>query len=133
MSQENVDVVREAWRAYEVGDFGRALDCFAEEWVGEDYPNLPDQRTYKGRAGVRERERRFRKTWKDMAFVPVEFIDAGEDLVLAVVEVRGHGRGSDVPVETRAAFVYELRDGRIVRDRLFRTKTQALEAAGLRE
>jgi ketosteroid isomerase-like protein len=133
MSRENVEVVREAWSAYAADDFDRSLECFAQEWVGEDPPNLPDHGTYNGREGVRERERRFREIWGDLTWEPVEFIDAGDDVVVAVVVMRGHGRGSDVPVEAPGAFVYEVRDGRIVRDRPFGTKSEALEAAGLPE
>jgi ketosteroid isomerase-like protein len=49
-----------------------------------------------------------------------------------VIAVRGHGRGSDAPFEAVGAFVYEVRDGKIVRDRPFTSRSQALEAAGLR-
>ncbi len=36
-------------------------------------------------------------------------------------------------LDFRPAFVYEVRDGKIVRDRPFMSKSQALEAAGLSE
>jgi ketosteroid isomerase-like protein len=133
MSRENVQVVREALSAYIAGDFARALECYAEDWVGEDIPDLPGHATYQGRAGVRERERRFREIWGDLAWEPVEFINAGDDVVVAVVAMHGHGRGSDIPMDVLAAFVYEVRDDKIVRDRPFRSRSQALEAAGLRE
>jgi ketosteroid isomerase-like protein len=134
MSQENVDVVRSSWRAYTDEGIDAAAEYFADDCVSEDVPDLPDRATYRGREGVRERERHFRETWGDWAWEPVEFIDAGDDVVVAVVAMRARGRGSGAPVELEAAaFVYELRDGRIVRDRAFTSRRQALEAAGLSE
>jgi ketosteroid isomerase-like protein len=63
MSQENVTVVQRMLDAYTRGDADGALSCFAEHWVGEDVPDLPDHATYRGREGVLERERHFRETW----------------------------------------------------------------------
>jgi ketosteroid isomerase-like protein len=113
MSGQNVDIVRDARSAYMAGDFERSLRCFAEDWVGGDFPGLPDQATtYRGREGVRASERRLREIWRELAFEPVEFIDAGDDIVVAVVELSGHASGGDVPITAPAAFLYELRDAK---------------------
>jgi ketosteroid isomerase-like protein len=64
---------------------------------------------------------------------PVEFIDAGAGVVVAVIAMAGSGRGSGAPMDAPAAFVYEMRDGKVVRDRAFSSRSQALEAAGLSE
>jgi ketosteroid isomerase-like protein len=53
--------------------------------------------------------------------------------VVAVIAMHGRGKGSGAPFDLLPYFVYEVRDGRIVRDRAFTSKAQALEAAGLRE
>ena len=63
----------------------------------------------------------------------MELIDAGDDVVVAAVVMRARGKGSGTPVELQAAFVYEIRDGTIVRDRAFTSRSQALEAVGLSE
>jgi ketosteroid isomerase-like protein len=65
-------------------------------------------------------------------FEPAEFIDAGSEVVV-VATMHGHGDVSDAPMRTTFAFVYEVRDGMIVRDRAFTSRYQALEAAGLAE
>jgi ketosteroid isomerase-like protein len=133
MSKENVEVVRRAWKAYNEKGIEAVGEYFADDCVSEDVPDLPDRATYRGKAGAQERERHFRETWGDWAWEPEEFIDAGDDVVVAMVVMRAHGRGSGAPVEVPAAFVYELRDGRIVRDRAFTSRSQAIEAAGLSE
>ena len=46
---------------------------------------------------------------------------------------RGHGRLSGVAVDGRVFEVHTFRDGQCVRKVDFRTRSEALEAAGLRE
>jgi ketosteroid isomerase-like protein len=135
MSQENVEIVREAWKLYMAhGSIVDAvLDYFAEDCVFEDFPDLPDPGTYVGKVGLRERDRHFAEIWGDYVIEPVEFIDGGGDLVVVRVTIRGHGKSSGAPVDAPTAFVYEIRDGKVIRDRAFRSKSQALEAAGLSE
>ncbi len=133
MSQENVEIVREAWKAYDGRGIDGYLDYVAEDCVCEDFPELPDRATYTGREGQRERYWHFVGIWGEFVMDPVEFIDAGDDVVVAVVAMTGRGEGSGAPLDAPAVFVYELRDGLVVRDRPFTSRSQALEAAGLRE
>jgi ketosteroid isomerase-like protein len=133
MSEENVDVVRRMYEALDRHDGDAALSCFAEDCVCEDAPGVPDHTTYRGGQGVRRRERRFRETWGDLAWAPLQFIDAEDDQVVAVVAMHAHGRASDIPVDFPAVFLYEVRDGLIVRDRPYWSKSQAFDAAGLSE
>jgi hypothetical protein len=50
------------------------------------------------------------------------------------MQVSGVGAGSGASVESPVFFyVLEIRDGQIVRARMFPTEEEALEAAGLRE
>ena len=134
MSQENVELVRGAFAAYiDHGGVDAVLDYYAEDCVVEDFPEMPDRATYAGKEGVRERDRHFGEIWGDWVLDPVELIDGGDDVVIAVVAMTGRGRGSGAPLDAVAVFVVELRDGKIVRDRAFTSKAEALEAVGLRE
>ena len=126
-------MVRKAWKVYSDRGIEAALEYFAEDCVLEDFPELPDRATYEGRTGFLDRNRQFADTWGDWVIEPVQFIDAGDGVVVVVTEMHGSGRGSGVPMDAPAAFVYEVRDGMIVRDRAFSSRSQALEAAGLRE
>ena len=133
MSQENVEIVRQGWQAFSDGGIDATLVYYAEDCVSEDFPELPDRATYEGRKGLRDRNRQFADSWGDLVIEPVEFIDGSDDVVVAVVAIRGSGKGSGAPLDAPAAFVYELRDGKIVRDRPFTSRNQTLEAAGLSE
>ena len=58
-------------------------------------------------------------------------IDAGDKRVVGLPRFRAKGRGSAVPVEVPWAMVATLRNGRIVTSRVFLSRDDALEAAGL--
>ena len=133
MSQENVEIVRRAWPAYVSGGVEATFDFWTEDCVFEEFPEMPESAVYVGRDRLSEAAEHFTEMWSDLEFEPVEFIDAGENLVIAVVAYRGRGVASGAPLDALASWLYEMRDGRVSRARSFTTKQQALEAAGLRE
>ncbi len=133
MSQENVEIVRLLWKVWSERGVDAAQHYFAEDCVVEGFPEAPDFEIVHGWQGLRERERIFFDAWVDLALEPVEFIEAGSNAVVAVIAVSGRGAGSAASLDAHISFVYELRDGRVVRDQAFTSRSQALEAAGLRE
>ena len=133
MSQEHVDVVRQAWRAYAEGGLEAELAFHAPDAVYEDLPEMADRASYRGPEGFIERNRQWRESWEEFHSWPLEFIDAGDGFVLVPVATTLRGKGSRVPIESGHTWAYEVRDGKIVGDRAFRTKAEALEAFGLRE
>lgn len=124
--------MRRAWQTYVEQGLDHALDYFAEDCEIEDFPEMVDRATYVGRDGIRERTGHFEEAWGNFAMDPVEFIDAGPTQVIAVVALTVEGAESRTPLDGLAAFVYELKEGKIVRDRAFRSKSEAMRAAGLR-
>ncbi len=133
MAQENVEFVARVWKIVAREGPEAVLDHFAEDCVMEDFPELPDHAVYLGKAGVREIDRHFRDMWGEFVQEPIEFVDAGDDLVFGVVAMRGQGKASGAPLDAKAFWVHELRDGKVARMRAFTTRAQALEAAGLQE
>jgi ketosteroid isomerase-like protein len=73
---------------------------------------------------------RWDSTWKELETVPEEYVDAG-DAVLVTVHYVARGAGSGIEYEERLFDVYSFSDGMCVRKREFRTRPEALEAAGL--
>jgi ketosteroid isomerase-like protein len=133
MSEENVEVVRRAWQAFISGGVEATLEGWTEDCVFEEFPEMPESAVYVGRDRLSEAVEHFTEMWSDLVWEPLEFIDAGENLVIAVVRYRGRGRASGAPLDALASWLYEMRDGRVSRARAFTTKQQALEAAGLPE
>jgi ketosteroid isomerase-like protein len=132
MSRQNVEIARRAWTAFGEDGWDAAERYFAEDCRVEDFPEMADRAAYEGRPGLRERDAHFRESWGDFAIEPVEFVDAGGDVVVVLYALRVSGAGSGAQLDTHGAFVYEVRDGMIVRDRAFTSKSQALVAAGVR-
>jgi len=131
VSQENVEVAREFWAAYKNGGIEATSCYYALDAVVEDIPELPDGRTYVGFDGARERYWHFVRVWGDFSIEPVEFIDAGGDSVVVAAAMVGSAPGSGLPLDAPAVFVWEVRDQKIVRDRVFISKQAALKAVGL--
>ena len=71
-------------------------------------------------------------TWELWHSEITELIDAG-DRVVAIGRAHGRGRGTGGPVEAGIHNVFTLRDCRVVRSCIFKTKSEALEAVRLSE
>jgi uncharacterized protein len=135
MSEENVEIVRGVYDAWQRGDFEAALEPFHEdvEWFGPpDISRAGGGGVERGHEGVRRSVGRWMGTWVAHRFELRELIDFGAE-VLAEGWQQGRGRGSGVEVSEEIFSVWTLQAGKIVRQRMFRDRAQALAAAGLRE
>jgi uncharacterized protein YuzE len=59
-----------------------------------------------------------------------EFIDVDENRFIMGITFGGRARHTAIPVELHPFHVFTLRDGRILRWQIFRTREEALEAVG---
>jgi ketosteroid isomerase-like protein len=73
-----------------------------------------------------------REQWASMRLEPQDFFDAGDKVVVSIRLV-GVGRESGGETTANAAHVWTFRGGKIVRQTVFQTLDEALEAAGLSE
>ena len=87
---------------------------------------------YEGHEGSRRFFAEIDEVWDDFRAEPLEFIDAGENVVVAHM-VRGRGKESGVEVELPSTSVYTVHDGLVTAIHMYRDHGRALEAAGLRE
>ena len=129
MSQENVEIVRRCGEAFDRGDFEGSLADLDPD-IDYDLRHFPDGQVYHGHDGVREAFRRWLGTWENYRQERDEFIDAGDEVVVAVRE-HGRGKGSGVKLERPTFGVWTLRTGKVVRIRFFATRSDALKAVGL--
>jgi ketosteroid isomerase-like protein len=133
MSQENVETCKRAFVALERLDIDAALTFVDPEIVFQSaIVSGADGGTYRGHDGLRKWAAESDAAFEELRTVPQEFRDLGDD-VLILAHITARGRGSGAPVESPAAFVCTLRDGRIVRAKGFLNWAEALEAAGLAE
>ena len=134
MSQENVEIVRDAAAAFNRGD----LDAWLEYWTDDiDYRAvegaLDDRGPMHGKDAVQAYFQDWLDTFDDLKAEPLELIDAADEQVVTVLRFGGRAKLSGVEADLTFAVVYTLRDGKVARGREYWTKEQALEAAGLRE
>jgi ketosteroid isomerase-like protein len=128
MSQENVEIVRRGFEAYERGDIAAMRESMHPELV--TYRADPDGATYHGPDGLLEAIAEWVEDFDEFTATAAEFIDSG-DQVVARVHQKAVGAQSGAPIEGDFWFVYTLRDETVVRLDMFASRAQAFEAAGL--
>jgi ketosteroid isomerase-like protein len=129
MSEENIARVKELNAAFNRGDLEACAACYDERAEVADLGNAPD---LPPRVLGREAIRSVMQTWLD-AFdefrADIEEYRAVGDHVICRAHWHGRGRGGGVTVDLRAADLYELRAGLIVRATLGYPNTAAALAA----
>jgi hypothetical protein len=93
----------------------------------------PDQdAVFYGHDGYRRLWRTWLDAFEDLRYEPEEVLDLG-DMYLVTAQMRGHGSGSGVPVGLQLFQLFNLRRGLVAWQQDFGNRSEALEAAGLRE
>ena len=103
MSQENVEIVRRGWEAYERGDLSTALADISPDVVTHLPP--PINEIYHGPEGTLQSLLDWAEGFDELVIAPQEYIDAGDQVVVRTRQ-RGHGADSGVPVEGEFWYVY---------------------------
>jgi ketosteroid isomerase-like protein len=139
MTEENVEVVRRVYEAAARRDSAAVLALYDSE-VELDGSRLgvvglagEGGGIYRGHEGLRRFFREWHEAWEQIEYDYDELIDAGSDQVISVVTRHGRGRSSGAEVELPVALVWTVREGRVTRVVWFRSRDEALEAAGRRD
>ena len=132
MSQENVEVVREAVDALNERDLDRYLACCAED-IQLLLPTAPIKGAYEGAAGVRRFFADLQDAMPDFRLEVERLKAIGPDQVLGFLRATANARTTGIDIEVPVTNVYALAHGKIKRVEAFRNRAAALEAAGLSE
>ena len=133
MSQENVEVVRRGYEAFNQGDIDGVLEVVAPDFEYVATGAVPGVAgVYRGTEGFRRCAEAFWGEFDDPRIEVHELIDAG-DQVFASTTLRGHGRQSGAEASWSVCQVWMVRDRTAIRGQGFPSRKEALEAAGLRE
>jgi ketosteroid isomerase-like protein len=130
MSQENVEVVREAVDALNAGNHERLFSVFHPE---VEFRSVAEQKVYRGLAGLVEYRQDVGATLDDFRTEEDRFLDGQRERVVHLYRVVARGFGSGAPVSQVMGAVHQLRDGKILRVDTYLDQRDALEAAGLQE
>jgi ketosteroid isomerase-like protein len=131
VAREDVQVVLDQFAAVNERDFERAMSLYAEDVELFVAPNAFLQRgTFTGREAVGEWFGDWFRTFEPgYRFDIEEATDLG-DSVLLMASHSGRGRTSGAEVRGQTAYLYRVRDGRIVRVELHSRREEALMASG---
>ena len=137
MSEENIEIVRRSFEQWQRGG-GRVeaipVEAYADDvdWDISGYPTVDLPSRGSGRDKLLDLFGTYFSGWTSYQAEVTEFIDAGENVVGVVHEKVGVGDSGEF-VERDLFQVWTFRDGMIVKWRVFETRKQAHEAAGLSE
>jgi ketosteroid isomerase-like protein len=136
MSEQGVEVVVGLFEAVNSRDFAAAMDAYADDAVlalHGDLRGLSGAEVVSGKKAVGDWFADwFRQFASDYRFEIDETRDWG-DRVFLIATHHGRGRASGAPISMRTAYIYELRDGKIVRCDCYASRGEALGAAGVSE
>lgn len=124
----NADLVRKAWEAFGRGDLDGATantDDSAEISVPE---TLPWGGTYRGPDGFKEMIGRFMGAMEEFDAQPRAFLEA-DDYVIVPVAGRARTKSGN-ELEVRALWLYQLKDGALVKAEFYGDTAATLEALG---
>jgi ketosteroid isomerase-like protein len=136
MSQENVEIVRASFEAWNARDMEALFAHSHPDLVYHPRTDEPDPSSHVGRDAFEQLTYGFVDSFSEATFEVLELIDAGDHVIASTVlhvVLRGQGSASGAGVSDTYVFVYKLRDGLIVEGWEYRTKQEALEAVGLTE
>jgi ketosteroid isomerase-like protein len=132
MSQENVELVREAFEAFLAGDVAKTAQLVDPELEFHGtIGGLQEGQVARGQSQIDETfEAEDLEAWEERRLEAEEFIDAGDDVVVLLHEYR-RGRGSGVELQLKTAVVVAVSGGRVRRIQGYMDRVAALDAAGL--
>ena len=132
MSQENVDLVRSIYAAWERGDYG------SMEWAHPDVEFVradgPDPGSWTGAAGLATAWRDFLSAWEGYRIQVDAYRELDRERVLVLTKRSGRGKTSGLevgPEAARGATVWHLRDGKVARQVTYWNRNRALADLGL--
>jgi uncharacterized protein (TIGR02246 family) len=126
VSEQDVRLVRQVFEAINRRDLQAMLDAYHPD---ADMSTLTSElvsgKPYRGHTGIREYFSSFADVWEELRLEPEEIRDLG-DRILVVGRWSSRGRESGAEVESPAAWIFAVRDGRIVFSRAYRDAEEAL-------
>jgi ketosteroid isomerase-like protein len=131
MSQENVDVVRAAYEAWNAGDMDAWAGFLAPDVISRPPDGWPEPGPFVGREAFVRWCEQLRETWDADALEPIgDFIDIGDRVAVRQIW-RGAGSGPEANLEM--TWFGTVRKGKIVFVEFFWDHAEALEAVGFSE
>ncbi len=132
MPADHVETLRRLYERWEIGDFG-GTEIYDEHVVLVLRHDFPEAGAHHGRDGISAYMRNdFLKDFVEATIAGVEFIDAGDSVVVRV-DQQATGPRSGVPVRMSYFQVWTFRGDSVIRLESIMSRSDALAAVGLSE
>jgi ketosteroid isomerase-like protein len=127
----NVDIVREAFAAFEARDVERLLALVRPDFVFEPVTAriAAGGEAYRGQEGLRRYFEDVGRVWQELRPAPDTYHEREGGVVVATGRVYAWGAGR--VVDAPAGWLWRLEDGKLAYGRVFETAAGALAAAGI--
>jgi uncharacterized protein len=115
----NIEVIQELYRAFREKDYDAFLRISTDdlEWIQNK--GFPEGATYKGASEVIEAVfKANHSNWEGFAYNIEQFLNASNS-VIVIGSYTGSNRISGRSMSAAAAHIYDLRDGKVCRFRMF--------------
>jgi ketosteroid isomerase-like protein len=139
MSEENVEVVRRGYRAFNQwgvhpggGRNPEIPPLLHPEVEFHTYADVPEPGVYRGRDAVIEYHERVFGQFESVRIEVEEMVSAGYAVVIMSRQYTVP-RGSEGEIVQRVVEIWTVRDGLLAERKPYSTRAEALEAAGLEE
>ena len=128
MSQEKVEIVRDALEAFRRGDVDLALTHVHPDMVSKRMD--PDGAVFHGRDGLLALMADWVGGFEEWSYRAEEFVDAGDHVVVRLHQW-GRGKGSGAMVDGDYWLTYAFEEGRVTHFTIFSDRERAFEEVGI--
>jgi ketosteroid isomerase-like protein len=134
VSQESIEIVRAHYASFSRLGERDEIHCHVRGYFDAncEYRPVEEIDAIRGHDALIGWIERWLEAWSSF-HIDVEEITDGGELIVAAINTSGRGRTSDVEIRQRFFHVFEIRDGRILRQLEYLDRDSAVEAAGLSE
>jgi ketosteroid isomerase-like protein len=124
----STEIVRRALEALNAGDVEAMVGVCGEDFRLDMSDRVFNPAVYEGHDGIRAFYAEVLDIWESLTWEPIEIQEFG-DLVAAVLESRGKGRGSGLELDRRSAMLWRIEGGRARSVVFYRDPDAAMAAA----
>jgi ketosteroid isomerase-like protein len=126
----NLELVRSIFVAWEHGDFTSA------GWADDEIEYVqtgsgPAPGTWTGQTGMGQTWKAWLDAWDAFRAHAEEYRELDDESVLALARISGRGKASGLEMDTKAACLFRVREGGVVRLELWTSRDRALADLGL--
>jgi hypothetical protein len=132
MAEENVEIVRRYYAAWNAGGLDAARAFWSEDFEWHDAPGMPDASVYRGAEASAAHFRDLNEVLGTMEVHLDRLLSAGDE-VFVPLHVHLDAPRGELALDGPIFETVRIEEGKISRIRLFLDEQEALEAAGLSE